>query len=106
MIQLSNFCFFLSAPLLSLSLIFSDFFFVTFVEKPNLKTDGMRFLCMTLVFFLFIDGDAVLPELAGPEFVLVKFLRWDWALEGILVPSTQILPGKLGSQNYNIIFTP
>ena len=75
MIQFSNFCFFPSASLLSLSLIFYDFFFVTFVEKPNLKTDGMRFLCMTLVFFLFVDGDAVLPELAGSEFVSVELLR-------------------------------
>ena len=41
MIQFSNFCFFLSASLSYLSLIFYDFVFVTFVEKPNLKTDGM-----------------------------------------------------------------
>ena len=30
---------------------------------------------MTLVFFLFVDGDAVLPDLAGPEFVSVELLR-------------------------------
>ena len=35
----------------------------------------MRFLCTTLVFFLFVDGDAVLPELAGSEFVSVESLR-------------------------------
>ena len=75
MIQFSNFCFFLTASLSSLSLIFSYFLFVIFVEKPNLKTDGMRFLCMALVFFLFIDGDAVLPELAGSELVSVELLR-------------------------------
>ena len=45
---------------------------VTFVDKPNLKTDGMRLLCMTLVLFLLVDGDAVLPELAGSEFVSFK----------------------------------
>ena len=27
-------------------------------------------------------------------------------LEAVLVPSTQILPGKLSVQNYNIIFIP
>ena len=75
MIQFSNFCFFLSASLSSLSLIFSAFVFVTFAEKPNLKTDGMRFLCMAFISFLFVDGYAVLPELAGSEFVYVEFLR-------------------------------
>ena len=75
MIQISNFCIFLSAYLSSLSLIFYAFIFVTFVEKPNLKTDGMQFLCMTLVFFLSVYGDAVMPELAGSEFVSVKLLR-------------------------------
>ena len=75
MIQFSNFCFLLGASLSSLSLIFYAFFFVTFVEKPNLKTDGMRFLCMTLVFFLLVDGDAVLPELAGSDFFSVELLR-------------------------------
>ena len=43
--------------------------------ETKLKKYGMRFLCMTFIFFLFIDGDAVLPELAGSEFVSVKFLR-------------------------------
>ena len=87
MIKFSNFCFFLSAPLSSLSLIFSAFVFVIFVEKPNIKTDGMRFLCMTLVFFLFVDGDAVLSDLAGSEFVSVQllilgleFLKLYWSL--------------------------
>ena len=75
MIQFFNFLFFLRAPLLSLFVIFYALFFATLVEKPKLKTDGMRFLCMTLVLFLFVDGDAVLPELAGSESVLVKFLR-------------------------------
>ena len=74
MIQFSNFCFFLSASLSYLYLIFFAFFFVTFVDKPNLKTDGMQFLCMTFVFFLFVDGDAVLPDMMGSEFVLVEFL--------------------------------
>ena len=107
MIKLSNFCFFLSAYLSYLSLIFSDFVFVTFLEKPNLKTDGMRFLCMTFVFFLFVDGDAVLPELSGSDCVSVESLRLGFGLlEAVLVPSTQILPGKLGPHHYNIIFIP
>ena len=75
MIQFSNICFFLSASLSSLSLIFSAFVFVTFVEKPNLKIDGMQLLCMMFVFFLFVDGDAVLPDLVGSEFVSFKLLR-------------------------------
>ena len=75
MIKFSNFCSFLSASLSSRSLIFSAFSFVTFVEKPNLKTDDMRLLCMTFVFFLFVDGDAVLPDLVGSEFVSFKLLR-------------------------------
>ena len=45
------------------------------MEKPNLKTDGMQFLFMAFIYFLFVDSDAVLPELAGSEFVSVKFLR-------------------------------
>ena len=75
MIQFSNFCFFLRAPLSYLYLIFYSFVFVTFVEKQNLKTDGMQFLCTTFIFFLYVDGDVVLLDLAGSEFVSVEFFR-------------------------------
>ena len=91
---------------MSLSLIFSAFFFVTFVEKPNLKTDGIQFLCMALVFFLFVDGDAVLRS-GGVRVCLGQIIEIGVGLlEAVLVPSTQILPGKLGPQHYNIIFIP
>ena len=33
--------------------------------ETKLKTDGLRFLCMTFIFFLFVDSDAMLIELAG-----------------------------------------
>ena len=62
---------------------------------------------MTLVFFLLVDGDAVLPELAGSEFFSVELLRLGLGflkLYWSLPPKSSI--GKLGPQHYNIIFIP
>ena len=62
---------------------------LTFVEKPNLKIDGMWFLCMTLVLFLFVDGDAVLPELAGSEFSSIQYTQSENKLPNVLVLKRQ-----------------
>ena len=41
---------------------------------------------MTLVFFLFVDGDAVLTDLAGSEFVSVEFLRLGLSVKTLKTP--------------------
>ena len=58
----------------------------------------MRFLCMTVMqCFQSWRVRVCLGQIIEIEVGL---------LEAVLVPYTQILPGKLGPQHYNIIFTP